>query len=68
MKIHIMVFWIVNPRAVVVGYQPFGGPCCLQFYLDHDPNFQKYTFLKYPFRLLACADMNESILYQLPSA
>jgi len=28
-KIHIEVFWIVTSCSVVVGYQNFGGPCCL---------------------------------------
>jgi hypothetical protein len=23
------VFWVVTPSSVVVGYQRFGGPCCL---------------------------------------
>jgi hypothetical protein len=23
------VFWIMTPCSVVVGYQRFGGPCCL---------------------------------------
>jgi hypothetical protein len=29
MKIHVEVFWIVTPCGIVVGYQRFGGPCCL---------------------------------------
>jgi len=29
MMLHIPVFWIVTPFRVVVGYQRFGGPCCL---------------------------------------
>jgi len=29
MKIQVQVFWIVTPRSVAVGYQRFGGTCCL---------------------------------------
>jgi len=29
MKIQIEVFWLVMLCSVVVGYQHFGGPCCL---------------------------------------
>jgi len=29
MKMQVEVFWIVKPCNVVVGYQRFGGPCCL---------------------------------------
>jgi len=28
-KIEVAVFWIVTCRSDVVGYQHFGGPCCL---------------------------------------
>jgi hypothetical protein len=28
-KIQVEVFWVVTPCSVVVGYQHFGGPCCL---------------------------------------
>jgi len=27
----VEVFWVVTPCGVVVGYQRFGGPCCLHF-------------------------------------
>jgi len=27
-KIKFVVFWFIAPCRVVVGYQPFGGPCC----------------------------------------
>jgi len=30
MKIQVMVFWVVTTCGVMVGYQCFGGPCCLQ--------------------------------------
>jgi len=29
MKVHVMVFWVVTPCSDVVGFQRFGGPCCL---------------------------------------
>jgi hypothetical protein len=29
MKIEVVVFWVVTPSINVVGYQSFGGPCCL---------------------------------------
>jgi hypothetical protein len=29
MKFQAEVFWVVTPKSVVVGYQHFGGPCCL---------------------------------------
>jgi len=28
-KIQIVVFWVVTPRSVVVGYHRFGWLCCL---------------------------------------
>jgi hypothetical protein len=31
-KIQINVFWVVTPCSVVVGYQGFGGPCCLHIH------------------------------------
>jgi hypothetical protein len=30
MMIQVEVFWVVTPCSVVVGYQCFRGPCCLQ--------------------------------------
>jgi len=32
MFIQVGVFWVVTPCSVVVGYQFFGGPCCLHLY------------------------------------
>jgi hypothetical protein len=29
MKIQVEVFWVVRPCSDMVGYQCFGGPCCL---------------------------------------
>jgi hypothetical protein len=26
---HVEVFWVVTPCNVVLGYQRFGGPCCV---------------------------------------
>jgi len=34
-KIHIEVFWILTPRSVVVGYERFGGPCCIHLQVSH---------------------------------
>jgi len=31
MKIQVMVFWVVTLCSDVVGYQLFGGLCCLHF-------------------------------------
>jgi hypothetical protein len=28
-EIQVQFFWVVTPCSVVVGYQRFGGPCCL---------------------------------------
>jgi len=28
-KIQVVVFWVMTPYINVVGYQRFGGPCCL---------------------------------------
>jgi len=30
-RIQTVVFWAATPSGVVVGYQRFGGPCCLHF-------------------------------------
>jgi hypothetical protein len=29
MKIHVTVYWILTQCSEVVGYQCFGGPCCM---------------------------------------
>jgi hypothetical protein len=29
MMIQVVVFWVMTPCSDVVGYQRFGGPCCL---------------------------------------
>jgi hypothetical protein len=34
MKIQVTVFWVTTPCSVVVGYQRFGGPCCLHLQGD----------------------------------
>jgi hypothetical protein len=31
-KMQVEVFWVVTSRSVVVGYQRFGGPCCLHLH------------------------------------
>jgi len=28
-KVQVEVFWVVTPSSVAVGYQCFGGLCCL---------------------------------------
>jgi hypothetical protein len=28
-QIQVDIFWILTPFSVAVGYQGFGGPCCL---------------------------------------
>jgi len=33
-NIHIVVFWVVTPYSVTVGYQHFRGPCCLHLQDD----------------------------------
>jgi hypothetical protein len=38
-KIQIVVFCVVTPCSVAVGYQRFGGPCCLElqsFYTENE--------------------------------
>jgi hypothetical protein len=35
-KIQVDIFWVVTPCSVVVGYQPFGEPCC--FHLQGEVN------------------------------
>jgi len=32
----VKVFW-VDTRSVVVGYQCFGGPCCLHLHWSYNP-------------------------------
>jgi hypothetical protein len=31
-RVRVEVFWAVMPCIVVVGYQRFRGPCCLQLH------------------------------------
>jgi hypothetical protein len=33
MEINIVVFWVVTTCGDLVGYQRFGGPCCLHLIL-----------------------------------
>jgi len=40
LKIQI-VFWVVTPCSDVVGYQRYGGPCCL--HLQGEVTIQKTT-------------------------
>jgi hypothetical protein len=35
-SIQVKVFWVVMPCSVVVGYQHFRGPCCLDLQGDED--------------------------------
>jgi len=37
--IQVMVFWVVRPCSIVVGYQHFGGPYCCHLQISH----QRYT-------------------------
>jgi hypothetical protein len=41
MKFHITVFWIMTPCSYVVGYQCFGGLCCLH---EDGSTFKILTF------------------------
>jgi hypothetical protein len=34
MKMQVVVFCVVRPCSVVVGYQRFGGPCCLHLQVE----------------------------------
>jgi len=36
-RIYVHVFWVVMQCIVVVGYQRFGGPCCLHLQDEHTP-------------------------------
>jgi len=39
---HVVVFWVVTPCSVVVGYQRFKGPCCvLQQYTVSQPRIPR---------------------------
>jgi hypothetical protein len=29
MKIQVVVFWVLTPFSVAIGYRRFGGPSCL---------------------------------------
>jgi hypothetical protein len=33
-KLQFKIFWVVTPCNVAVGYQCFGGPCCLHLHLS----------------------------------
>jgi len=33
MNFHVVVFWVMKPCSDVLGYQPFGGSCCLHLHL-----------------------------------
>jgi len=35
-KIQVEVFWVVTLCIDAIGYQCFGGPCCLHLHLDFD--------------------------------
>jgi hypothetical protein len=38
LKIQVEVFWAVTPCSVVIGYQRFGGPCCIHLQVDNPQN------------------------------
>jgi len=37
-KNHVKVCWVVMPCGVAVGYQCFGGPCCLKPHPEDEGN------------------------------
>jgi len=41
MKYHVVVFWVVPPCRYMVGYQHFGGSCCL-YRMDGQFGFLSY--------------------------
>jgi len=41
-KIQFVVFWLIAPCSVVVGYQSFGGPCCLHLHFP-SPSPSSFT-------------------------
>jgi hypothetical protein len=56
-KIEFVVFWVVAPFSVVVGYQCFRGPCCLHLVLQNvgiQPQCCMAQQLRKP-RILYCA-------------
>jgi hypothetical protein len=62
-KIHVVVFWVVAPCNVVVGYQRFGGLYCLHLHgiriSYHNTQEQKYStrvcvsLTHFPFRTIS---------------
>jgi len=46
-KIHVEVCWDVTPYSVVVEYQRFGAPCCLQFILKIEAAWTSETLVSY---------------------
>jgi len=42
------VFWVVMPCSIVVGYQRFGGPCCLLLQGEMKAVWTSETLVSYP--------------------
>jgi hypothetical protein len=42
MKINGIVFWVMTPCSVVVGYQRFGGPCYFHLHTEDGSNMTSY--------------------------
>jgi hypothetical protein len=53
-KIQVEVFWVVMVCSVRVGYQCFGGPCCLHLHGEVSQCLQNVGILLQDFMLSQC--------------
>jgi hypothetical protein len=47
LSLQVVVFWVVTPCIVVVGYQRFRGPCCLHLQGEIEAAWTSETLVSY---------------------
>jgi hypothetical protein len=63
-KIQVEVFWVVMPRSVAVGYQHFGGPCCIS--LSGEDLIKVFLSFLSAVVISQVEGVNFLVIYQLP--
>jgi hypothetical protein len=69
MKIQVVVFWVVTPCSHSVGYQHFGGLCCLSLqgevvHILLHPKLEVFTAMKIQVVFCVVTPCSDSVGYQ----